>query len=82
MPGVHQAAHAVHHRAHGYRAGGPAAIGDDAERAAVVAAVLHLDEGAGAAAEAVDEMAGGLAHRHDVGHRDVPLRRQPLPECG
>ena len=32
----------------------------------MVAAVLHLDEGAGAAVDALDQVAGGLAHRHDV----------------
>ena len=32
----------------------------------MVAAVLHLDEGAGARAEAVDQRVRGLAHRHDV----------------
>ena len=39
----------------------------------MVAAVLHLDEGAGAALEAVDQMRGGLAHRHDVVDRDARL---------
>ena len=47
-----------------------AAIGDDAEGAAVVAAVLHLDEGACAALEAGDQMRRGGAHRHDVVDRN------------
>ncbi len=43
-----------------------AAIGDDAERAAMVAAVLYLQERACAAVEAVHELRRGLAHGHDV----------------
>ena len=54
------------HGAHRHRARIAAAIGDDAEGAAMVAAVLHLDEGARAALDGVDHMAGGLAHRKDV----------------
>ena len=42
-------AHVIDHRAHRHRARIAAAIRNDAERAAMVAAVLHLDEGAGAA---------------------------------
>jgi hypothetical protein len=40
----------------------------------VVAAVLDLHKGAGAAFETVDQMAGGFTHRHDVGHL-YPFRR-------
>ena len=54
------------HRAHRHRARIAAAIGDDAEGAAMVAAVLHLDEGARPALDRVDHMGGGLAHGHDV----------------
>src|SRR5690606_3885801 len=54
------------HEPHGYRAGGATAIGNDAEGAAMVAAVLHLNEGAGAAIHALDEVPGRLAHAHDV----------------
>ena len=39
----------------------------------MVAAVLHLHEGAGAAFEPVDQMRGGLLHRHDVVDRDLLL---------
>ena len=41
----------------------------------MVAAVLHLDEGARALGEAGDQMRRGLAHRHDVG--DADSARQP-----
>jgi hypothetical protein len=61
-----EAADLVHRNAHRHRARRPAAIGDDAEGAAVVAAVLDLHEGAGAALEAVHEMQRGLADLHDV----------------
>ena len=52
--------------AHRHRARVPAPERDDAEGAAVVAAVLHLHEGARVALDAVDEVQRGLAHRHDV----------------
>ena len=42
----------------------------------MVAAVLHLDEGAGAAVEPVDQMAGGLVHRHDVVDADTGVLAQ------
>ena len=51
----------------------PAAVGDDAERAAVVAAVLHLHEGAGAVRQALDHVRGGFAHAHDVVDADLLL---------
>ena len=41
----------------------------------MVAAVLHLHEGARAAFDAVDEMRGGLRHRHDVVDDDLFLGR-------
>src|SRR3546814_11712306 len=44
---------------------------DLAEGAAVVAALLHLDEGARAFGEAGDELRRGLLHRHDVVHGDA-----------
>ena len=56
-----QPAHLRHHLAHRHRARIAAAEGNDAEGAAVVAAVLHLHEGAGVAVDAVDRMRGGLA---------------------
>ena len=37
----------------------------------MVAAILHLDEGARALGEAGDEVRRRLAHRHDVGDADV-----------
>ena len=46
VAGLHQPAHLGHHLARRHRARRPAAEGDDAEGAAVVAAVLHLDVGA------------------------------------
>src|SRR6185295_20029104 len=49
----HEPAHLLDHLAHGHRARIAAAIRDDAERAAVVAAVLHLHEGARSALDAV-----------------------------
>ena len=51
------------------RAVGAAAERDDAERAAVVAALLHLHEGSGAAGELGDQVRGGFARGHDVGNR-------------
>ena len=54
-----------------HRAAVPAAVGDDAEGAAMVAAILHLDERARALGEAGDEMRRRLAHRHDVGDADL-----------
>src|SRR5215472_13982553 len=66
-------AHLRDRLAHGYRARIAAAIGNDAKGAAVVAAILHLHEGARAALEAVDEMRGRLPHCHDVINRDLFL---------
>src|SRR4029077_19461059 len=71
-----QLAHLRHHLAHGHRARIAAAIRDDAEGAAVIAAVLHLHEGARAAFEAVDEMRRRLLDRHDVVDRDLRLGRE------
>src|SRR6202008_1429547 len=58
--------HLLDHLAGGRRARIPAAVGDDAEGAAVVAAVLHLDIGAGAILQPVDQVGGGFPHAHDV----------------
>ena len=68
-----EAAHVLDDRAHRHRARIAAAVRDDAEGAAVVAAVLHLDEGAGVALERLDQMRAGLLDRHDV--VDDRLRR-------
>ena len=63
--------------AHRYRSAGPARVGDDAKGAAVVAALLDLQKGAGSALEAVDQMGRGLI---EVGRLDprrvVALRPQ------
>ena len=65
----------------GDRARVAAAVGDDAEGAAVVAAVLDLDIGAGAVLQPVDQVAGGLAHAHDVvdPHARPAARRRRRP---
>ena len=68
-----QTLHVRDHRAHRHRARIAAAVWNDAEGAAVVAAVLHLDEGAGAAGETFDQMRRGFFDRHDV--VDDRLRR-------
>ena len=67
-------AHLRHHVVHRQRTRIAAAERNDAEGAAVVAAVLHLHEGAGAAVDAVDRMRAHVAHRHDVGDGDLLVR--------
>ena len=62
----HEAANLRHDLTGRHRARRSAPVRNDAERAAVIAAVLHLHVGAGARPEAVDEMPGRLAHAHDV----------------
>jgi hypothetical protein len=61
-----QAADLLDHLAGRGRARVSPAIGDDAEGAAVIAAVLDLDIGPGAVLEAGDQVTGGLLDRHDV----------------
>ncbi len=68
-----QPAHVVDHGAHRHRARITAAERDDAEGAAVIAAILHLDESAGMCRKSVDQMRRGFLHRHDVA--DDGLRR-------
>ena len=81
------------HVAHRDRARVPAAIGNDAKGAAVIAAVLNLDECPRVPFDAVDQVQGGLPHRHDVVDADLLFRvdterraieRRTLtgPECG
>ena len=70
-----QRAHLRNHLAHRHRTRIAAAIGDDAEGAAVVAAVLHLHEGARVTFDAIDEMRGRLRHHHDVVDDDLLLGR-------
>ncbi len=43
-----------------------AAIGDDAEGAAVIAAILHFHESAGTILQTVDQMTSGFLHREDI----------------
>ena len=67
QPPADQRAHLVGDGAERHRAVGAAAERDDAEGAAVVAALLHLHEGAAAAGELGDEVGRGVARGHDVG---------------
>ena len=62
-----------------HAAAGAAAVGDDAEGAAMVAALLDLEEGARAAVEAVDQVRGRLPHQHDVADRSRGASGQPAP---
>ncbi len=66
-------AHLRDHLAHGDGARVAAAERDDAEGAAMVAAVLDLDIGAGAPVEPLDQVRCGLRHRHDVVDDDLLL---------
>ena len=70
---VHQPLDLLDHHARRHRPRISATVRNDAEGAAMVAAVLHLHIGA-VAAEAVDQMARRFAHRHDVIDLN-PLRR-------
>ena len=65
-PALHQRPHLRHDGADRHRAVGPAAKRNDAKRAAVIAALLHLDKGAGAAGELGHQMRRRLARGHDV----------------
>src|SRR5262249_27635634 len=58
-------------RAHRHAAGIAPAIGNNAEGAAVVATILHLQEGAGAAVETVHELRGGFFDAHNVVDADA-----------
>src|SRR3984893_18235368 len=67
-----QRADLIDHGAHRYRARIAAAVRDDAEGAAVIAAVLHLHEHPRQAfLKSFQQMRRHLAHRHDVGNRDL-----------
>ncbi len=63
---LHKQAHLRHHFARRHRARRSAPERDDAEGATMIAPVLDLHIGAGAAAETLDQMRCRLAHRHDV----------------
>ena len=68
-------AHLLDHRAHRHRTRIAAAEGNDAESAAMVAAVLHLDEDTRQAAlKTVDEMRRHLLDGHDVADGDLLAR--------
>jgi len=66
-----QGAHLRHHLPHGHRARIAAPIGNDAEGAAMVAAILYRHEGAHAAFASVDRIGVRFAHRHDVADLDL-----------
>src|SRR5690606_36008208 len=68
--------HLFDNQTHGYGAAGTAAIGDDAKSAAMVAAILYLHEGPGASVHALDEMAGSLAHAHNVVDLHLVIERR------
>ncbi len=61
-----EAAGLRHHFADRNRARRPAAIRNDAEGAAVIAAVLHLHEGPRVPFKAVDQMERGIVHRREI----------------
>ena len=65
-PARDQGAHLCHHRADGHRAVGAAAERDDTKGAAVIAALLDLHEGAGAARELRHQMRRRFPRGHDV----------------
>ena len=72
MAALGQRADLFDDRAHRHRARIAAAVRDDAEGAAVVAAVLHLHEHPRQAGlETVEQMRRHLLDRHDVGDRDL-----------
>ena len=75
----------IDHRAHRHRARIAAAKGNDAEGATMIAAVLHLHEYARQARlESFQQMRRHLAHRHDVGDRNLFARLKAKPgavEC-
>ena len=80
MAALDQRADLLDHRAHRHRARIAAAVGNDAEGAAVVAAVLHLHEDARQAALKPSSRCGAISvHRHDVGDRDLLARSMPKP---
>ena len=80
MAALDQSSHLRHHVAHRHGPRGAATERNDAERAAVVAAVLDLDIRPRAAHQPVDEVPGGLRHAHDVvdAHPFEFVRAEPL----
>ena len=76
VTGLDERADLIDDRAHRHRAGIAASEGNDAEGAAMIAAVLYLHKSAWQSAlKAIDEMRRHLGHRHDIGHRDFLLGR-------
>src|SRR5262249_34588636 len=75
----HETAHLRDHLAHGNRARIPAAERNDAEGAAVIAAVLHLHECPRPPVDAVDEVERRLRHAHDVVDDDLVLGSEVEP---
>ena len=59
-------AHLIDDGAHRHGARIAASVWDDAERAAVIAPILHLHESACVAAQSIHQMQGGLLHGHDI----------------
>src|SRR5690606_36498127 len=74
----------IHHRAHRHGTGIAATIGNDAEGAAMIAAILHLHKGTRAAFNGIDHMACGFTHFHSVvdAHLfelvDAEIRQHPV----
>ena len=68
---VHQLARLGHDRARRDGAAVPPAIGDDAEGAAMVAPILHLQKGAGMVGKGARHVWRGVAHGHDVGDANL-----------
>src|SRR3954465_2854551 len=66
------------HGAHRHRARIATAVGNDAEGAAVIAAVLHLHEDARQPGlETIEQMRCHFAYRHDVGDGDLLAGANP-----
>jgi hypothetical protein len=77
VAGDNQAACLLGNEAHRDRSAGAASIGDHAEGAAMIAALLDLQEGAAPALEAVDEVSGGFGQFGRFGRaRDIAERAQ------
>ena len=84
---IHQTLDLVHDNTRRHRARIAPTIGDDAERTAMVTAVLHLHIGARARTKPVDQMPGSFGHGHDIVDLHAlrfthEIRRQPPPCLG
>ena len=66
----HERADLFDNAAHGYATVIAARKGDNAERATMIAALLHLDKSAGAAIEALNQVLGGFAYGHNIASQD------------